>query len=121
MPGKPKRICNKPGCPGLYDPNTETCSRCGKRDRTGWDRGKDRGTRKQRGYDEPWLKLRKRKLAADPLCERCEKKGYTTEATQVHHIVSFHGLDDPLRLDWDNLESICEACHVRVRESKGAK
>lgn len=111
MPNKPKRLCTQPGCRGLYDPAINACSVCGPRAKTGWDRDGDRGTRQQRGYDNPWLKLRASKVAADPLCEECEKQGYTTVATEVHHIVPFNGLDDPLRLDWKNLESLCGACH----------
>ncbi len=111
MPRKPRRLCGQPGCRGLYDPATNACSVCGPRGKTGWDRDKRRGTRQERGYDNPWLKLRKWKITSDPLCEECLRQGYTTEAEEVHHIVAFKGLDDPLRLDWDNLESLCGDCH----------
>lgn len=121
MPRKPKRLCTKAGCPGLYDPATETCSRCGKRERTGWDRNKRRGTRQERGYDEPYLKLRRQKKTANPLCEECERNGYTTLMKEVHHIVSFDGLNDPLRLDWDNLESLCKTCHLRKSRVEARK
>jgi hypothetical protein len=31
----------------------------------------------------------------------------------VHHLQRFHGLNDPLRLDPRNCQSICEPCHLR--------
>lgn len=121
MPNKPKRLCPVSGCSGLYDPNISECSKCGKRERTGWDRDKQRGTRQERGYGQDWVNLTQIKLGRDPLCEPCLRNEYTTEATQVHHIVPFRGLDDPLRLDWDNLESICETCHVRLSAKEGRR
>ena len=119
MPGYTKRLCPVTGCSGIYDPATRTCSRCGKRQKTGWDRSKQRGTRQQRGYGRRWEKLRKRKLEVDPLCLECQRNGYTMTATQVHHIVPFHGPTDPLLYDWDNLESICGPCHVRKSAEAG--
>ena len=66
-----------------------------------------------RGYDAAWRRLRLDHLAANPLCEKCRRGGRVTAATQVHHIRRFNGLDDPLRLDSRNLESICDPCHRR--------
>jgi len=79
-----------------------------------------RGTRQERGYDKTWLRLRAAKLAEDPLCERCLAAGQTQEAHEVHHKIPFQGLDDPLRLDWDNLESLCRPCHRGVRHVRPA-
>lgn len=109
MPGKPKRLCIQSGCSGLYDPATRTCNKCSKK-----GENKRHGTRQERGYDERWIRLRKRKKAANPLCEKCERNGHTTLMDEVHHIVPFRGLGDPLRLDWDNLESLCKPCHVKA-------
>jgi 5-methylcytosine-specific restriction endonuclease McrA len=65
-----------------------------------------RPPRKDRGYDETWLKVRAAKLAADPLCERCRKAGRTVAAEQVHH------KDHDVANNADgNLESLCFACH----------
>lgn len=118
MATKARRPCRKAGCKGLYDPETDTCSRCGTtgQQKTGWQHT---GTRQQRGYGADWQKVRDRKLAVDPFCAECKRKGRDVVATQVHHIKPFRGLNDPLRLAWDNLESVCEACHVRAsaRES----
>lgn len=65
-----------------------------------------------------WKKLRIAKLMKDPLCEMCLKKGITTAAIDVHHIISFLSTDDPIKrvelaFDYDNLMSICKQCHQK--------
>ena len=74
-------------------------------------------TTAERGYDDRWRRLSERKRAADPLCERCLDEGNTTPATEVHHI---HKISDAphLRLAWDNLMSVCVACH-KVLDAEG--
>lgn len=72
-----------------------------------------RGSSTQRGYDRLWSKLRARYITENPFCESCEKRGLTVPADEVDHIQPFSGKDDPLRLDEDNLQSLCRACHAR--------
>ena len=48
-----------------------------------------------------WQKLRKAKLAQNPLCERCG-----VLATLVHHRDHNSG-----NMAWENLESLCADCH----------
>ena len=67
----------------------------------------------ERGYDVQWQKLAKAYRQAHPLCEHCEAKGYLKPATETDHIRPFTGLADPLRLDWDNLQALCNRCHSR--------
>ena len=120
MPSTPKRVCSR--CRGgLYDPATQTCSACGPRPKHNWRGDRERGTRQQRGYDKHWLKLRAAKLATDPWCEECGRKGKRRLAAEVHHVVAFQGIDDPKRLEWGNLESLCKACHGEKgqRERRG--
>ena len=105
MPTKPATIC--PKCGTL---KRGECPQCGT-GRRGWPT--DRGTRQERGYDNDWIKLEARKKEANPFCEQCEREGRIVPTDQVHHIVAFKGRDDPLRLDWDNLESLCTACHAK--------
>lgn len=57
-----------------------------------------------------WLALRDSKLAADPLCECCRRKGFLTPARHVHHKVPRKERPD-LAYDWLNLESLCIPCH----------
>jgi hypothetical protein len=63
--------------------------------RYGWPKGSDRR----------WRKLRARKLADEPRCERCLAKSRVTIATEVHH-------RRPLS------ESVCGACQD---EAHGAR
>ncbi len=109
MRQKPRTIC--PRC-GIL--KRGSCAKCGRANE------RRRGTRQQRGYDDTWLKLRAAKVEANPLCEECERQGYVKVTDEVHHIIAFKGLGDSLRLDWDNLESLCRECHVvKTRARRG--
>ena len=102
MPTKPKRLCGRNGCPGLWDGHRCTiCDRKPDDRKSGWVSDR-RGSRHERGYDSKWVKLRARKIKADPFCERCMRHGFTEEAKIVDHIRSFHGTRDPLRLSITN-------------------
>lgn len=62
-----------------------------------------------------WSQLRKYKLMCNPICECCNE----SLATAVHHIKSFVDLDDEVKqkeifLDYDNLMSVCVACHNNI-------
>lgn len=80
-----------------------------------------RAPSRDRGYDRNWEKLRDRFIAENPICKHCESAGRVTPATEVDHISPFMGVSDPLRLAWDNLQSLCHSCHVTKthREQKG--
>lgn len=72
-----------------------------------------------------WQKLRARQLKAQPLCAICQEEGRTTQAQHVHHIKSFTSAPTrsercALAYDPNNLESLCEACHVRLHNRRGA-
>jgi len=72
-----------------------------------------RGTARQQGYDTLWEKVRAQYIARHPLCASCNAKGWVVLAKDVDHIVPFDGITDPRRLDPDNLQSLCRACHNR--------
>ena len=78
------------------------CPTCSKQPR--------QGKTAERGYDNRWTELSKRKRANDPLCERCLGEGKVTAASEVHHIEKIADRPD-LRLAWDNLMSVCHECH----------
>jgi 5-methylcytosine-specific restriction protein A len=61
-----------------------------------------------------WLRLRASFLASFPLCRPCKAKGVTKAAEHVHHVRPRKTHPD-LALDWDNLESICQACHNALK------
>ena len=82
-----------------------TASRIASRD----TRERRRGTNKQRGYDWQWAQLSRMKRQEQPVCEVCRIRA----ATEVDHIKPFDGPNDPLRTQWDNLQSICRECHHR--------
>ncbi len=111
MPRRPLRPCAHPGCPELV--STGRCERHRKR-KASRDAAADvlaRGSAADRGYDSAWRKVRRIKLARDPLCERCAADGRTRVADMVHHRVPVK--EDPsLRLVLENLESLCNSCHA---------
>ena len=71
-----------------------------------------------------WKELRARKLTVDPLCEECKRQGYITSAHAVHHR---HPIEDSSSkeemrrwaFDWNNLVSVCDACHARIHKEEG--
>lgn len=67
----------------------------------------------KRGYDSVWRKLRGQFLARHPLCLWCKTKGITTPATMVHHLKPIKKVKE-LRLDDDNLVSLCRSCHGEI-------
>ena len=67
-------------------------------------------------YDANWSKVRNQKMHLNPLCEDC-LPDTLTPAQEVHHIKK--AKDYPaLRLQLDNLMSLCKTCHRR-RTAKG--
>lgn len=71
-----------------------------------------------------WGKLRREVLAAHPLCQLCEERGFVTIATEVHHKTPVEdglGEDEMRRLcfDYHNLMALCHQCHVEVHKGMG--
>jgi 5-methylcytosine-specific restriction protein A len=71
-----------------------------------------RGTRKQRGYGQDWVRLRAKILANEPLCRTCRANGKVVVATVVDHIQDIVDRPD-LRLEESNLQPLCRRCHNR--------
>lgn len=57
-----------------------------------------------------WKRLRARKLAINPLCEACERRGQVTAATDVDHIVPISQGGEPFP-GMDGLRSLCHEDH----------
>jgi 5-methylcytosine-specific restriction endonuclease McrA len=90
---KVSRIC---ACGAIVKGSCETCQ---KKRRVTQD--KFRGSPTDRGYDHRDI------------------KGQVTIAEDVHHIKSI-ATHPELRLDWDNLMSVCRECHRAIeREENG--
>lgn len=69
-----------------------------------------------------WRKLREAKLMQDPLCEMCLQNEIITAGVDIHHIVSFVQVSDPLRrkelaFDFNNLMTLCKVCHQKLHNS----
>jgi len=71
-----------------------------------------------------WEKLRLAKLLDQPLCEICleQSPSIVTMAEDVHHIVSFMSVYDPIErmalfIDYSNLQSICKSCHSKIHNN----
>jgi 5-methylcytosine-specific restriction protein A len=112
----PKRPCRGFRCRNLTDSKEGFCPTC-QRDK--YKRiDANRGTPSQRGYDSDWRKLRTAKLSSYPLCEINTHCRHPTVATEVDHKVPIAERPE-LRLDFENLQSACHACHSAktLRES----
>lgn len=71
-----------------------------------------------------WVKLRRSKLTANPLCEDCFDMGYVTPATEVHHVKPVEDAltaadKEALMFDPHNLRSLCRACHIAAHVALG--
>lgn len=103
MPYKPKRACSYPGCPRLTA--GQYCDEHKKKaDREYNLYKRDDFSRKFYNTHE-WRKLRKLKLAMNPLCEHCQHEGKLVAAVVVDHIVPIK--EGGAMLDIENLQSLC--------------
>lgn len=75
----------------------------------------------ERGYDNEWKKLARQFRREHPLCQHCEARGVVRPASLVDHRIPIRGPDDPRRLEWNNLQSLCRGCHaVKTAAETGA-
>lgn len=70
-----------------------------------------RGSSSSQGYDADWERVAKRRRQLDYyLCQECLKRGHTTSAKDVDHIIPLH-----VRLDWrleiGNTQVLCRMHH----------
>jgi len=110
MPGKPKRICNKPGCRKLtidrYCDEHKGYNKQTKRQADRW-----RGNSNERGYTYAWSKAREAYLQQHPYCAHClQQDGRYEPATVVDHIIPHKG-DKTLFWDRDNWQALCARHH----------
>lgn len=66
-----------------------------------------------------WKNLRKRKLTDKPICEVCEDLGKSTLAEEVHHKIPVESVSAEhqmkrLMFSYNNLLSVCHACHAEI-------
>jgi 5-methylcytosine-specific restriction enzyme A len=111
---------NKPcaiaGCPALT--SERWCNRHKANKHISRPYDQQRGTSSERGYDSEWRKLRLVALKRDNyLCLECLKSDRPTQAKEVHHIIGID-INPNLRLDLDNLASVCKPCHLKLTEQE---
>jgi 5-methylcytosine-specific restriction protein A len=114
MQSKPKRPCNKVGCPEL---TRDTYCDKHKREKRSYD--KNRGTAAQRGYGAKWRKARKYFLAQHPfcVCDKCKNREVPLMADVVDHIIPHRG-DPNLFWDQSNWQPMNHRCHSRKTVQK---
>lgn len=110
MPFKPKHPCNHIGCKEITP--TRFCQEHESLMEKKYEKG--RGSASERGYDSNWHKVSAMHLREFPLCAECEKQGRIIAATLTHHIRRI--VDGGDKLAWENLMSLCEACHDVVHK-----
>ena len=71
-----------------------------------------------------WRELRIQKLRANPLCEVCQQEGFVTSAHAVHHRHPIEESTSKAEMRkwafmWDNLVSVCDACHAKIHKEQG--
>ena len=69
-----------------------------------------------------WRDLRTAKLRANPLCERCQEKGYVVAATCCHHVIPIESARTEVQArelcySFNNLQSLCYQCHKAIHEA----
>jgi 5-methylcytosine-specific restriction protein A len=117
MPWLPQRPCRHPGCPNLTDGGYCETHKDEERKRAAESNSRyDRQTRDKNKYafyhSPSWTALAKAQLKRTPYCEECYRQGGMNEAVIADHIVSIDE-DYARRLDKENLQSLCRACHNR--------
>ena len=118
-PVAPKHPCGYPGCTALVGTGESRCDRHCKQEQREYNRGRKDNPFYKLYSSKAWRKVRKVKLAMDPLCERCKMKGLLKPATEVHHRIAVRDGGDPF--DVDRLESLCKPCHSRESAESGQR
>ena len=62
-----------------------------------------------------WKQLRKYKIENCPLCEDCLTNDIIEPAIEIHHVIPLYK-DFDKALDYNNLRSLCRACHKKYTE-----
>jgi 5-methylcytosine-specific restriction protein A len=109
MPKKPKRPCGAAGCSELVD--GYYCEKHGKAGNAEYNRYRRDGEANGFYNGKAWRTLAKRQLQREPLCAECFKNGRVNTAVIADHVVPIK--QGGARLDIDNLQSLCRACHNR--------
>lgn len=110
MPKRPRPGCAYQGCTKRAVPGSSYCEVHRKLVDQQYEKY-GRHYDKHKRYGRNWKRIRDKYIGMHPLCEECLKQGHAVEATQVHHKVP---LSEGGTNAFDNLESVCAACHNRI-------
>lgn len=103
MPAAARKTCRKPGCPALHSNRSGLCDKHDAESQAAYEAS--RGSAASRGYGDGWRKIRKIKLTANPMCEKCKVK----VAVLVHHKDQ-----NSANNSQENLLSLCQPCHEDI-------
>ena len=114
MPWKPKWPCRHPGCPNLSDESYCEIHREGAvaESSKAYDQSKRDQAMREFYISTAWRTLRRLKLNKSPVCEECLKCKRISKAVIADHILPAREYPSR-RLDIENLQSLCRACHNR--------
>ena len=119
MPHAPKRPCRYPNCRNLCEPGKQYCrvhTNQQMREYNAYNRDKEA----QAFYNsKAWRSTRLQQLRSQPLCEECLRNNRITPATLVDHIIPIK--DGGARLDFNNLQSLCQVCHEIKSINEGSR
>lgn len=101
--------CPHPGCRQLITNHVKFCD--AHTETRQQKRNKQSTTMNREFYNSTsWRELSKRHRTEYPLCRHCLELGILTPVSVVDHIIEID--DDPtLKLDPQNLQSLCHPCH----------
>jgi len=107
MPRKPKQPCAYQNCEELTDGSY--CERHRRQVNKEYNRYTRDEDNKSFYNSQAWRRLSRLQLQREPLCAECMKTGRITPAEITDHIQPIR--DGGTRLDLENLQSLCRACH----------
>ncbi len=125
MPKSPPKLCKNPLCKNRFERNTPEegrhglCSSCTEK-QVLKDKTKQKTTHRsdelhdiqaQKFYNSRlWRNLSRRHREKNPLCVHCLESGIIKAADVADHIIEIKD-DWDKRLEAENLQSLCHACH----------
>lgn len=124
MPNKPSRPCPGQGpyikkCRNLIKGSDRYCHVCieyfnkeVKKNNKQYDIERNQSAERKLIHSVQWRRIRLRKLAKDPLCEKCLSLGKEVKAVLVHHI-DFNELNN----NDSNHLSLCNDCHENIHKT----
>ncbi|WP_227002045.1 HNH endonuclease signature motif containing protein [Pediococcus damnosus] len=113
------KFCSHAGCRNLIPLTERYCSKHKHEEssRVYFHRKHSGGKYEAFYHSTAWKKLSYQYKLANPMCEACLKRGIIRQADIADHVVPIKQ-DWTKRLDYSNLESLCQYCHNDKTESE---